>query len=174
MRRALFSLLVVVGASGGISVSVAHAETHVVSSTQCAEVAGSKAPFMLILKRGEEINDAVKRCLAAAKVKGAAVTGLGAVEDPQLGYFQLQKKEFLRKRFKGIYEVLAITGNLSTDGKELIPHLHVSLGKRNFDVIGGHLFEGKVGITLELVITPMGEMPYRKMDEEIGLNLIAP
>lgn len=129
---------------------------------------------MLILERGENVLDSLTQCATAAQLQGGMISGLGAIEDPELGYFDLKKSTFVRRRFAGMFEVLAVSGNFSRDRKELTTHVHVSLGRSNFRVIGGHLLDAKVAITIELFIVPLGEMPVRTMNPELGLRLIDP
>ena len=129
---------------------------------------------MLILKRGEDVLDSLSQCAKAAQLQGGMISGLGAVESPELGFFDLKKSAFTRRRFTGMFEVLAVSGNFSRDGTELTTHVHVSLGRSNFRVIGGHLLDAKVAVTMELFVVPLGEMPMRTMNPELGLKLIDP
>lgn len=129
---------------------------------------------MLILKRGEDVLDSLNRCAKAAQLKGGMISGLGAITAPELGFFDLKKSRFTRRRFAGMFEVLAVSGNFSQDGNDLTTHVHVSLGRSNFRVIGGHLLDAQVAVTMELFIVPLGEMPVRTMNPELGLRLIEP
>lgn len=156
------------------NVSLAEDRPRVVSPDRCATLRGTVDPFMVVLKRGDDVLASLSTCLEEARVMGASIVGLGAIEDPVLGFYDLAKKRFLRRKFKGIYEVLGIVGNLATSDDGSVTHVHITLGKRNFQVIGGHLFSGRVGVTLELTITPLGQMPVRALDPDIGLKLIEP
>jgi uncharacterized protein len=51
-------------------------------------------------------------------------------------------------------------------------HAHVVLGKSDGTAHGGHLMEGHVRPTLELILTEAPTYLQRKMDEESGLALI--
>ncbi len=148
--------------------------TRIVYSNQCQNIPPMQ-PFMLILKKDQDVFKAIKTCISAANIHGGSISGIGAIENPTLGFYNLKKKAFKRKTYSGDYEVLSLNGNISSiDDKELFVHLHTTLGKDNFSVIGGHLFDAKVAVTLELFINPLGEMPVRTMNKAIGLNLINP
>ena len=87
-----------------------------------------------------------------------------------MAFYDLKKEKYLTKRFKGDLEVLNLTGNVSKSGKETIIHQHITLGKKNFEAVGGHLMDMRIGGTLEifLIVTPKLK---RSKDLTTGLNL---
>ncbi|MCK4532030.1 MAG: DUF296 domain-containing protein, partial [Candidatus Aenigmarchaeota archaeon] len=58
-----------------------------------------------------------------------------------------------------------------SEGK-LKVHAHVIIGDKEFRTFGGHLVEGIVLPTCEIVFFPFEEMIERKMDGETGLALL--
>jgi predicted DNA-binding protein with PD1-like motif len=91
----------------------------------------------------------------------------------ELGYYHLEHKDYLRKTFSEMdYELISLTGNISLkDGNPYI-HVHAALGDNQFRVFGGHLFEAEVAVTAEVSIIPLGKMPVRELDKNIGLATI--
>lgn len=51
-------------------------------------------------------------------------------------------------------------------------HAHVTLGKRDGSAVGGHLFEGHVGTTLELFVLRFDAELRRVQDEATGAALL--
>jgi uncharacterized protein len=102
------------------------------------------------------------------------LTGIGAIRDAVLGYFDPEKKAYLRSHEKGQAEVLSLTGNLALKENEPFFHVHVALSRRDGSARGGHLFEATVRPTVERVLTAYPRPVRRKMDPVIGLPLLDP
>jgi len=51
-------------------------------------------------------------------------------------------------------------------------HLHVVLGRRNAATVGGHLLEGRVRPTLEVIVTESPAHLRRVHDPKVGLAVI--
>ncbi|NIN72544.1 MAG: DUF296 domain-containing protein [Gemmatimonadetes bacterium] len=52
---------------------------------------------------------------------------------------------------------------------ELLVHTHVTLGRRDYSVVGGHLREGIVRPTLEVILHAGSEPLQRAVDPKYGL-----
>ena len=102
------------------------------------------------------------------------LTGVGAVSDAVVGYFDPEKDTYLRIRETGQHEVLSLTGNLALYDNEPFYHVHVALGLRDGSARGGHLFEATVRPTVELVLTAYPKPVRRKVDPETHLPLLDP
>ncbi|HUX35606.1 MAG TPA: DUF296 domain-containing protein [Candidatus Paceibacterota bacterium] len=127
--------------------------------------------YVLKFKRGEHYPDAFIEFLEKEKIDGGFFYGLGAGTNPEVAFYDMTEKKYLTKRFKGDLEVLSLTGNISKSGKDTAVHQHVTLGKKNFEAVGGHLMNMRVGGTLEifLIVTPALK---RSKDVDTGLNLL--
>ena len=62
--------------------------------------------------RGEDIVGGLLDFARAHGIEGAWVNALGAIEDPELGYYHLDRREYTRQVFPGEWEITAIVGNL--------------------------------------------------------------
>jgi len=128
--------------------------------------------FLLRLARGEEIHATLTRFAADRGIRGAWVSGLGAVRDVELGFYHLETRSYDRQVIDEEMEILSLTGNLSLlDGRPFL-HAHVSLMRADFSVAGGHLFRGTVAATGEFSLHQTDLRLERRMDEEIGLPLL--
>jgi predicted DNA-binding protein with PD1-like motif len=108
------------------------------------------------------------------KLVAGHLTGIGAISDAVVGYFDPQREAYLRIHEKGQQEVLSLTGNLALNDNEPFFHVHVALGLRDGSTRGGHLFEATVRPTVELVLTTYPKPVRRKTDPETGLPLLDP
>lgn len=136
---------------------------------------GGLRTFALVLDSGEEVCRSVLDFARANEVTGAAVTGIGAFRRVTLGFFDWDRKDYEPIPVEEQVEVLSLLGDvaLAPDGSPQL-HLHVVVGRRDASTAGGHLLEGEVRPTLELVITDTPAALKRTPDAETGLALIKP
>ncbi|MGN6675097.1 MAG: PPC domain-containing DNA-binding protein [Thermomicrobiales bacterium] len=139
----------------------------------------------LLQDQGEKIYAVVfdkdDECMAGllqfATEKGldsAELTAVGAFSRATLGYFDRQQKEYQKIPIAEQVEVLSLLGNIALDkGKPKI-HAHTVVGKADGTTRGGHVLEGYVWPTLEVIVTETPRQLRRRMDAESGLALIDP
>ena len=127
--------------------------------------------ILLSLKKNEYINSSIKGIFKDNNLKFGWISGIGAVHNIELGFYDLDSKQYLRKIIKEEHELLSLTGNVTFVDDEYFVHNHISIGNRNFQSFGGHLFEGQISLTGEFKIDILSEKVDRKFSNEIGLNL---
>jgi predicted DNA-binding protein with PD1-like motif len=128
--------------------------------------------FALVFDKGDEV---LENLLAFAREHGlsaAEFTGLGALSDAVLGYFDWQKKDYVRIPIDEQVEVLNLTGNIALADGEPKLHPHIVLGKADGTAHGGHLLGGHVRPTLEVIVTQSPKHLERRSDPETGLALL--
>ncbi len=133
----------------------------------------SQNPFIFVVKKGEELHEAIIRGVTEVKINGAVFSGIGALLNPVLGFFDEHTKTYAEKKFEGLFELLSINGNVTKADGKFMAHSHVVLGREDCSTFGGHFLSGEIGVTGEILITPLSETPIRKFDEETGLKLIS-
>lgn len=101
----------------------------------------------------------------------ATVNALGAVGNFTVGVFKVEEKKYYANEFKGNYEIVSLTGTITTKDSEYYAHLHMSAGDAEGNVFGGHLNTAIVSATCEMVITLIDGRVKRKFNDEVGLNL---
>lgn len=124
--------------------------------------------------RFQKGDDIVGGLLAFARdhsIQGAWINALGAIEDADLGYYDLEARSYTRHVFHGDWEITGLVGNLGWHGSEPVLHTHCTIGGREHEVRGGHLFAGKAGATCEVFVRNLGVRLNRARDENIGLAL---
>jgi predicted DNA-binding protein with PD1-like motif len=128
--------------------------------------------YLVRLDRGEEVLEQVKALSLKEHISLATVQGLGAVNDLTLGVFRPTEKTYHSNRFQGCYEIVSLTGTVSTMNGEYYCHLHMSAGDESGHVVGGHLNRAVISATGELVVTVIPGTVDRAFDPEVGLNLL--
>ena len=123
------------------------------------------------LDKNEEIVEQVRVLAEKEKIRLATVEALGAVDDFTVGVFFANEKKYYSNRFQGAYEIVSLTGTISTMDGHFYQHLHMSAGDAKGNVKGGHLNSANVSATCEMVIRIIDGEVDRYHDEEIGLNL---
>ncbi|UCG30311.1 MAG: DNA-binding protein [candidate division WOR-3 bacterium] len=124
------------------------------------------------LEKDEEIVTALKEALQRAGIEGGFFYGLGVGKNLQLGYFDAVEKNYTRKDFTGEYEFTNLSGNVSVADGQIMVHCHVTITDNEFQAFGGHLFEGLVPATLEIIVFPFSKPLTRSQDKTTGLNLL--
>jgi predicted DNA-binding protein with PD1-like motif len=127
--------------------------------------------FLLRLERGEQVVATLTAFCDEQDVNVARFEGIGALQDAELGFYHLDRKDYDRFTVSET-EALALLGNVSRlDGEPRI-HAHLTVGEVDGTARGGHLFEARVGATLEIFLDERPGEVVREMDEAIGLPLL--
>lgn len=128
--------------------------------------------YVVRLQRGEEVVSSLIHFAAKVNLKSGFVTGLGAISDVKLGYFDIESKDYITRTLAGDFELISLTGNFSIlEGKPFL-HAHVVIADRDLKPYAGHLYTAKVAVTGEFMITSAGVEIARELDDETGLNLL--
>ena len=128
--------------------------------------------YFIRLFKGEEIPAALCKFITQKKIGGGYISGLGAVNNVTLGYFDLERQKYLKEEFPGIYELVSLTGNIAYVEGEPFVHAHVLISDQQMVPRAGHLFAGTIAITGEFFIAVAGKKFRRTKDPEVGLNLL--
>ncbi len=128
--------------------------------------------FVLVFEPGDEVTAELTRFAAEKHLRACGVYGLGTFEEATLGYFDLQAKDYRPLRVREQVEVASLVGNIATvDGKHRL-HAHVVIGKVDGTAMAGHLLNGRVRPTLELLVTEYSASMARAFDPSTGLTLL--
>ncbi len=128
--------------------------------------------YILRIFKGEKIAESIINFCKECKINSGAFYGIGALNQVELMVYQANQKGYTTKAFKEDMEVLSIIGNVAFLDDKHVVHAHISLSDTEFKSIGGHLKEGLVSGTLELVFADFKAKLIRKYDSETGLNLL--
>lgn len=130
---------------------------------------------VVILDSGEEAFAALTKFANDAGITAASLTAIGAFERATVGWFDVDRKTYKEIEVSQQCEVLSAIGDVAVgdDGKASL-HVHVVLGLSDGTTRGGHLLNGKVRPTLEVVLTDTPTHLRRKKKPDIGIALIDP
>lgn len=123
------------------------------------------------LDKGEEILEQLEKISRAEDIKLASVGALGAINDFTVGVFNTEEKKYYSNSFSGAFEIVSLTGTVSTMNGEYYAHLHMSAGDDKGAVFGGHLNRAVISATCEMVITVINGTVDRSFSDSVGLNL---
>jgi uncharacterized protein len=129
--------------------------------------------YIVILEIGEALISSLTAFAQQEQISAASINAIGALRDFQLGYYYLDRKEYGRKKFQEIAELISCSGNIAIRKQSPFIHVHALLGRDDFTVVGGHLFEGVVAVTAEVIVVPFPTEMERTFDERTGLYLIS-
>lgn len=130
--------------------------------------------FVVVLDPDEEVVSCLLSFAREHDLRAGELSGLGAFRDVTLGFFDMEARDYERIRLDEQVEVVSLLGNFATKDGEPKLHPHVVVAKRDGRAYGGHLLEGHVRPTLEVMVTEAPPHLHRRTDPETGLPLLAP
>jgi predicted DNA-binding protein with PD1-like motif len=134
-----------------------------------------KRTFAVILQKGDEAMRCLQDFALKERLGGAQITAIGALSSAKLAYFDWESKRYQPIPVNEQVEVASLVGDIAVgpDGKPSV-HAHAVLGRRDGTAMAGHLQEGHVRPTLEIIITESPVHLCKVKDAESGLALISP
>lgn len=135
---------------------------------------GGQRTFAVVLRTGDEAMSCLQDFAINEQISAAQLTAIGAFRTARLAYFDWEQKEYLPIPVSEQVEVASLVGDIAvTDGKPSL-HIHAVLGRRDGTALAGHLQEGHVRPTLEVIVTESPAHLRKVNDSESGLALISP
>jgi uncharacterized protein len=128
--------------------------------------------YVVVCDPGDEAVSALAEFARAERLEAAQITGVGAFEHATVGWFDRAAKDYRRIPVTEQCEVLSLLGDVAQgqDGPSL--HMHTVLGLSDGTTRGGHLLEGKVFPTLEVVVTETPAELRKVLHPDLGIALI--
>ena len=129
--------------------------------------------YVVRLDAGEKIVETLKALCERDAIGGGFFSGLGAVDEAEIGRFDPAMKDYAWIKLTGPREIVSLCGNITrVDGRPFI-HAHIALGDNTFAVKGGHLKEAVVSVTCEITLTRFRDDIGRMKDEASGFLKLA-
>lgn len=130
--------------------------------------------WVLVFDAGDEVMAELRRFAKEKALSGSSFTAIGALSRVEVGWFDWEKKDYeTAVNLDEQVEVLSLIGDVACDKGEPAVHAHIVIGRRDGTAHGGHLIEGRVRPTLELVLTEWPKHLPKKFDPQAKLPLIA-
>ena len=126
------------------------------------------------LDAGERIIETLAGYLAGPgrSISSGFFSGIGAASNCEIGYYDLETKEYSYRTIEESCEITALTGNIARIDGEPVIHPHITLARPDFSVVGGHLVEGTISVTGEIWIHGASLNVTRRPGDFPGLKLI--
>ncbi len=128
--------------------------------------------FAIVFDEGDEAVAGLRDFAREQRLGGSSFSAIGAFRDAIVAYFDWERREYRHLPQSDQMEVLSLVGNVALDGDEPKVHAHAVLGRPDGRVRGGHLIEGHVRPTLEIVLEEMPRHLVRRHDPRSSLALI--
>jgi len=118
----------------------------------------------------EDVNTMIQEACKKHNVQSAVVlAAIGQLKKAEIGYFK-EKGDYSPETFEKNLEILSLTGNVTKDEDNYIPHLHIVLGNEKKNALGGHFINGQVSVTAEIVLLKTSVSFKRTYNESTGLK----
>lgn len=129
--------------------------------------------YVVVCDPGDEAAGALEDFARAERLEASHLTAVGGFESATLGWFDRAAKEYRHIAVSEQSEVLSMIGDVAEgdDGRPSL-NVHVVLGLADGSTRGGHLIDGRVFPTLEVVLTETPAEMRRVWRPELGIALI--
>ena len=123
------------------------------------------------LETGDEIIESITNVLKIEKIYSGMINGIGAISQVELGFYNIESKEYKKEFFNYDYELTSLMGNITLKDEVPFVHIHINMSDDNFKVLGGHLFNAVTAASAEVIILLNEQTIKRELDKNVGLYL---
>jgi predicted DNA-binding protein with PD1-like motif len=113
----------------------------------------------------ESLREVCRKCGLGV---GVVISGIGMLKQAELSYF-VESGRYSPILFPEPLEMVALSGNIIIKDSDCQIHLHAVLARESKETLAGHLSNGKVNVTNEIVILKTTIPADRELDEATGL-----
>jgi predicted DNA-binding protein with PD1-like motif len=129
--------------------------------------------FAVVLSSGDRVMENLLGFAKEQNIRAAQLTGIGAFSEVTLKYFDWETKKYQDIPVREQVEVASFIGDVAVaPSGEPTLHIHLVVGRRDGSAVAGHLGEGIVRPTLELIVEESPAHLQKVKDQETGLALI--
>lgn len=128
--------------------------------------------YQLRFETGEQIAATLLEWLGTEAIGFATMTGLGAVSGATISYWNAETRQYEAHELNEQMEVVSLIGNVTIKEGAPFTHIHVTLGRRDLSIIGGHFNDATVHPNLEIWLQRESETVERLLDETSGIFLM--
>lgn len=129
--------------------------------------------WIVRLEKGEKFIESLAQLVKQENIPSCWINAIGAVTSAELGFYDLNSKEYQWHEVTELMEITGLQGNIAFDGEEPTFHVHGTFSKADMNVIGGHVKELTIGGTCEILLHRWYKDNFtRSKSDEIGLNLL--
>ncbi len=125
------------------------------------------------LNPGEDLIDGITEMVIKYDLNAGLVNVIGALKKCTLGFFNIETSEYKFTTLEEDLELISCMGNIAHSNTGPIIHLHVSVGREDYSILGGHLSQPSIiSVTGEVYIYEINDKLKRAIDPQFGLSLL--
>ena len=128
--------------------------------------------YVIVCDPGDEAVNALAQFARSENLEAAQISAIGAFEHATVGWFDPASKDYRHIPVDQQCEVLSLMGDVAEGEDGPVVHTHVVLGLSDGTTRGGHLLEGHVFPTLEVVVTETPARLRKVLRPDVGIALI--
>lgn len=124
--------------------------------------------YVIRIDPGEKIIEKLTELCRRDEIRSGWFSGIGAVASAEIGFYDPVTKRYEKQIISEPSELVSLLGNISLKDNKPYVHAHAALADRNLMVRGGHLTEGVVSVSCEVILTITNDKLLRKLDQDTG------
>ncbi|KMQ65305.1 hypothetical protein ACM39_16635 [Chryseobacterium sp. FH2] len=125
-----------------------------------------ESTYIVSVTDKSSVLDALTDFVISQKIRAGQIAGIGAT----LRIFEPVTKKYVDKTFNEQMKISNLSGNISeVEGKPML-HLHVTLGRKDYTGLAGHLLDAKIRGAGEFFVYPISSKVIKVKNEAVGLN----
>jgi uncharacterized protein len=133
---------------------------------------GGLRTFAVVLETGDEAMKSIAAFAKEQQLRTTQFSAIGAFSRVVVAYFDWETRKYRNIPIADQVEVLSLIGDITLEDERHKVHAHIVVGKRDATAHGGHLIEGNVRPTLEILMTETPTHLRRRFDADSGLALL--
>ena len=128
--------------------------------------------YFIRLDKGEKVLERLRDFCSKNNIKAGYFFGIGSLDGAELAHYIAKAGKYTYQLYRQPLEIVSMNGNMTMMNNESHIHCHACLSDVNMEAMAGHLKEGIVGATCEIVLVKLDTEINRKYDDFTGLNLM--
>ena len=129
----------------------------------------------LRLDKGDEIIASITALCEKEHFRAASFEGIGGCDHVEVGIFDPDKKSYITHVQDGLLELVSLNGNVTEYEDKPYIHAHTVFAYHDeanrAQTLSGHLLSAQIGLTAEIVVTPVDLRISRKYIDELGIRV---
>lgn len=127
--------------------------------------------YVVSVQSGSSVLEALSDFASSQSIRGGQITGIGGASEATLRFFDPATRQYVDKRFAEQMEISSLAGNISDVLGVATLHMHITLGRRDYTAVAGHLLDAKISGAGEFFVYPIDVKIAKVKDQALGLNL---
>lgn len=125
------------------------------------------------IEPNEDMISAIVDIVRKYEIRSGIITCIGALKKFTIGFYNVNTKNYKMETFNENVELISAIGNISYKENDPLIHLHVTLGRSDYSLIGGHLSQPSIiSVTCEVKIFEIDYKLKRVNDPQFDLSLL--